>query len=116
MPASLLLCKEILRGLLAYSSIAHVGLISAGIFALNMSGLQGSLVQMVSHGLTVVGLFFCADIVFNRTQHEEVEGLGGIRLVAPQLCCLVLDYCVGFYCIAFNQWICGRVYVVVWGI
>ncbi len=73
-----------LKKLLAYSSIAHVGLISAGILALNLSGLQGSLVQMFAHGINVVGLFFCADIIFNRTGNGNVEGIGGIRLLAPQ--------------------------------
>jgi NADH-quinone oxidoreductase subunit M len=73
-----------LKRLLAYSSIAHVGLISAGIFALNLSGFQGSMVQMFAHGINVVGLFYCADIIMNRTKHGEIEGLGGIRLVAPQ--------------------------------
>lgn len=73
-----------LKRLFAYSSIAHVGLISAGIFAMNLSGMQGSLVQMFSHGINVVGLFLCADIIFNRTQNPNVEGIGGIRLVAPQ--------------------------------
>jgi NADH-quinone oxidoreductase subunit M len=73
-----------LKRLLAYSSIAHVGLISAGIFAMNLTGMQGSLIQMFAHGINVVGLFFCADIIFNRTQNPNVEGLGGIRLVAPK--------------------------------
>jgi NADH-quinone oxidoreductase subunit M len=73
-----------LKKLFAYSSLAHVGLISAGIFALNMQGLQGSVVQMLAHGVNVVGLFFCADIIFNRTKSLSVEGLGGIRNKAPQ--------------------------------
>jgi len=73
-----------LKRLLAYSSIAHVGLISAGIFTLNLSGFQGSMVQMFAHGLNVVGLFYCADIILNRTKHHEIEGLGGIRLIAPK--------------------------------
>jgi NADH-quinone oxidoreductase subunit M len=73
-----------LKKLFAYSSIAHVGLISAGILAMNLTGMQGSLVQMLSHGITVVGLFLCADIIFNRTQNPNVEGIGGIRLAAPQ--------------------------------
>jgi NADH-quinone oxidoreductase subunit M len=73
-----------LKKLFAYSSVAHVGLISAGIFALNMQGLQGSVVQMLAHGINVVGLFFCADIIFNRTKSLNVEGLGGIRNIAPQ--------------------------------
>ncbi len=73
-----------LKNLLAYSSLAHVGLISAGIFALNIQGLQGSVVQMLAHGINVVGLFFCADIIFNRTGSQDVYGLGGIRSKAPQ--------------------------------
>jgi NADH-quinone oxidoreductase subunit M len=72
-----------LKKLFAYSSVAHVGLISAGIFALNIEGLQGSVVQMFAHGVNVVGLFFCADIIFNRTQSTNINNLGGIRNVAP---------------------------------
>ncbi len=72
-----------IKNLLAYSSLAHVGLISAGIFALNLHGLQGSVVQMLAHGVNVVGLFFCADIIFNRTNSLTIDGLGGIRNLAP---------------------------------
>ncbi|MDP1728098.1 MAG: NADH-quinone oxidoreductase subunit M [Bacteroidota bacterium] len=83
--ASIIAIKQSdLKKLFAYSSIAHVGLISAGIFSLTLSGMQGSLVQMLAHGINVVGLFFCADIIFNRTQSYQVEGLGGIRLAAPK--------------------------------
>lgn len=73
-----------IKKLIAYSSIAHVGLISAGIFSLTNSGLQGSLVQMLAHGIYVTGLFLCADIILNRTGSLEVEGLGGIRSLSPQ--------------------------------
>jgi NADH-quinone oxidoreductase subunit M len=64
--------QQDLKKLFAYSSIAHVGLIAAGIFAINVQGLQGSMVQMLAHGINVVGLFFCADIIFNRTQSNHV--------------------------------------------
>ncbi|MDX5436047.1 MAG: NADH-quinone oxidoreductase subunit M, partial [Pontibacter sp.] len=50
-----------LKRLIAYSSIAHVGLIAAGIFTLNEQGLQGGVIQMLSHGINVVGLFFIID-------------------------------------------------------
>ncbi len=83
--ASIIAIKQSdIKKLFAYSSIAHVGLISAGIFSLTLSGLQGSLVQMLAHGINVVGLFFCADIIFNRTKSYQVEGQGGIRLAAPK--------------------------------
>src|SRR6478735_3778697 len=73
-----------LKKLLAYSSVAHVGLISAGIFAINMQGFQGSVVQMLAHGVNVIGLFFCADIIFNRTNTFNIDSLGGIRNLAPK--------------------------------
>ena len=73
------------KRLVAYSSIAHVGLISAGIFALNQQGMQGAMVQMLSHGINVIGLFFVLDIIFSRTKTNKIEDLGGIAKVAPQL-------------------------------
>lgn len=72
-----------LKNLLAYSSVAHVGLISAGIFALNIYGLQGGIVQMLAHGINIVGLFLCADIIFNRTNTLSIRDLGGVRNLAP---------------------------------
>jgi NADH-quinone oxidoreductase subunit M len=72
-----------LKRLLAYSSIAHVGLIAAGIFAFNAQGLQGGVIQMLSHGINVVGLFFVADIIQNRTGTRLISELGGIRTKAP---------------------------------
>lgn len=72
-----------IKNLLAYSSLAHVGLISAGIFAMNLHGFEGSVVQMLAHGVNVVGLFICADIIFNRTNTLAIDGLGGIRNLAP---------------------------------
>ena len=72
-----------MKRLVAYSSIAHVGLIAAGIFTLNKIGLQGAMVQMVSHGIVIVGLFYVIDIIIARTATQEMANLGGIRLSAP---------------------------------
>jgi NADH-quinone oxidoreductase subunit M len=76
--------KDIKR-LVAYSSIAHVGLISAGVFALNIQGMQGAMIQMVSHGINVVGLFFVIEIIQQRTKTRETYNLGGIANEAPAL-------------------------------
>ncbi|MFM6983788.1 MAG: NuoM family protein [Chitinophagaceae bacterium] len=65
--------------LIAYSSIAHMGLISAGIIACNAQSLQGSLMEMLSHGINTVGLFFVFDILFLRMGTTEMKKLGGIR-------------------------------------
>ncbi|MCZ4242997.1 complex I subunit 4 family protein [Pedobacter punctiformis] len=83
------------KRLVAYSSIAHVGLISAGIFALNQQGMQGAMVQMLSHGINVVGLFFVLDIIYARLKTNKIEDLGGIAKVAPQLAIVFLIIVLG---------------------
>ncbi len=81
-----------MKRLIAYSSIAHVGLIAAGIFTMNEQGLQGGVIQMLSHGINVVGLFFIIDIIFSRTQTREIASLGGIAQTTPALsiCFMIL--------------------------
>jgi NADH-quinone oxidoreductase subunit M len=71
------------KRLIAYSSIAHVGLIAAGIMTLSPTGMQGAMVQMLSHGILVLGLFFMIDLISARTQTRNLDELGGIRNVAP---------------------------------
>jgi NADH-quinone oxidoreductase subunit M len=83
------------KRLIAYSSIAHVGLISAGIFALNAQGLQGAMIQMLSHGINVVGLFFIMDIIANRVKTNTIADLGGIAMVAPKLAVVFLIIVLG---------------------
>lgn len=84
-----LLQKDFKR-LIAYVSIAHVGLIAAGVLTMSFEGLQGGIIQMVSHGINVVGLFFAIDIIFSRTNTRELSELGGIRTLAPQFTTLFL--------------------------
>lgn len=78
------------KRLVAYSSIGHVGLISAGIFALNVQGMQGAMIQMLSHGINVIGLFFVLDIIFSRLKTNKIAELGGLAKVAPQLAIVFL--------------------------
>ena len=79
----LAIIQKDLKRLIAYSSIAHVGLIAAGIFTLDRIGMQGAMVQMFSHGIVIVGLFFIIDIIIARTATQEIATLGGIRNNAP---------------------------------
>ncbi len=74
-----------IKRLIAYSSIAHVGLISAGIFAWNVQGLQGAMIQMLNHGINVVGMFFIADIIIRRLNTRDMSLMGGIAKPAPML-------------------------------
>jgi NADH-quinone oxidoreductase subunit M len=73
------------KRLIAYSSIAHVGLISAGLLTLTVVGMQGAMIQMLSHGIVVFGLFYIVEIVSERTKTRELSKMGGIRDVAPLL-------------------------------
>jgi NADH-quinone oxidoreductase subunit M len=73
------------KRLIAYSSIAHVGLIAAGILTYSTIGVQGAMIQMLSHGIVVVAMFFIIDIIYNRTSTTKLAELGGIRNAAPQL-------------------------------
>ena len=74
-----------MKRLIAYSSFAHVGLMSAGIFSGNIDGIQGALIQMLAHGINVVGLFFIVEIIQQRTNSRELARLGGITQTTPNL-------------------------------
>jgi NADH-quinone oxidoreductase subunit M len=74
-----------MKRLIAYSSFAHVGLMSAGIFSRNIDGIQGALIQMLAHGINVVGLFFIVEIIQQRTKSRELARLGGITQTTPNL-------------------------------
>lgn len=73
-----------LKKLLAYSSLAHVGLIAAGIYSLTLDGLRGAVLQMIAHGFVVVGLFLAAEVIERRYQTNTVSDLGGIRAQSPK--------------------------------
>jgi NADH-quinone oxidoreductase subunit M len=72
-----------LKRLIAWSSLAHVGLISAGVFSGTFNGLEGAMIQMLSHGVNIVGLFFCYEIIVRRTKTGKIIELGGIASKAP---------------------------------
>ena len=73
-----------LKKLLAYSSLAHVGLIAAGSYTLTLDGFRGSVLQMIAHGFVVVGLFFVAEIIYRRYQTRIIAEMGGIRAQSPK--------------------------------
>lgn len=73
-----------LKKLLAYSSLAHVGLIAAGAYTLTLDGLRGAVLQMIAHGFVIVGLFFVAEIIFRRYETRTISEMGGIRSQSPK--------------------------------
>ena len=74
-----------MKRLIAYSSFAHVGLMAAGVFSYSENGLQGAMIQMLAHGINVVGLFFIIDIIYARTKTRYLDQLGGISQTSPHL-------------------------------
>ena len=80
----LALRQKNLKKLLAYSSLAHVGLIAAGVYTLKIDGLSGAVSQMIAHGFVIVGLFFIAEIIERRYQTQTIAAMGGIRTAAPK--------------------------------
>ena len=83
------------KRLIAYSSIAHVGLISAGIFSANQQSIQGAIMQMLAHGVNVVGLFLIADILLRHAGSREIDKLGGIRNMNGNFAVLFLIVVLG---------------------
>ncbi|MBF7092060.1 NADH-quinone oxidoreductase subunit M [Flavobacterium sp. ALJ2] len=79
-----------LKKLLAYSSLAHVGLIAAGAYTLTADGLSGSVLQMIAHGFVVVGLFLAAEIIFRRYETRVIAEMGGIRYQSPKFTSMFL--------------------------
>ncbi len=72
------LIQKDFKRLIAYSSIAHVGLITAGVLSMNLAGVQGAAIQMFAHGINVVGLFLVVDILTAKTGTRMLDELGGI--------------------------------------
>ncbi len=86
----LALRQKDLKKLLAYSSLAHVGLIAAGSYTLTLDGLRGAVLQMIAHGFVVVGLFFVAEIIFRRYETRVISEMGGIRSQSPKFTSLFM--------------------------
>lgn len=81
--------------LIAYSSVAHVGLLAAGILSNNAQGIQGGLFEMISHGILTVGMFFIYDILESRMGHDDMKRMGGIRESNPLFAFLFFTLVMG---------------------
>jgi NADH-quinone oxidoreductase subunit M len=72
------LMQEDIKKLIAYSSVAHMGYVTMGIFAMNPEGIQGGIFQMLSHGLVSGALFLCVGVVYDRMHTREITAYGGL--------------------------------------
>ena len=77
------LVQDDLKKLIAYSSVAHMGFVTIGIFAANAQGVEGAIYQMVSHGLVSGALFLCVGVVYDRLHTREIAAFGGLVKPMP---------------------------------
>ena len=77
------LVQEDIKKLIAYSSVAHMGFVTMGIFAGNTQGVEGAVYQMVSHGLVSGALFLCVGVVYDRLHTREIAAFGGLVKPMP---------------------------------
>ena len=77
------LMQEDVKKLIAYSSVAHMGFVTMGIFAANAQGVQGGLFQMLSHGIVSGALFLCVGVVYDRMHTREIAAYGGLANRMP---------------------------------
>ena len=72
------LVQEDMKKLIAYSSVAHMGFVTIGAFIMNMQSVQGSIFQMLSHGIVSAALFLCVGVVYDRMHTREIAAYGGL--------------------------------------
>ena len=101
------------KRLIAFASIAHVGLIAAGLLSANVQGVQGGLVEMLSHGINTVGLFFVYDIIVTRTGTSDMDKLGGIRSIDPRLGFMFLIIVLSVVALPFTNGFVGEFLLII---
>ena len=79
-----------MKRLVAMSSVSHLGVVTLGAFALTVEGLQGSLVQMVNHGISTGGLFLLVGVLYDRTHSRQMDDYGGVAALMPQFAAVAL--------------------------
>ncbi len=78
------LVQEDMKKLIAYSSVAHMGFVTMGLFAANTQGVQGAVYQMISHGLVSGALFLCVGVVYDRMHTRDIAAYGGLVQRMPR--------------------------------
>ena len=86
------LMQKDMKKLIAYSSVAHMGYVTLGIFTLTQQGLEGSIVQMISHGLVSAALFLCVGVVYDRMHSRLIETYGGVVSIMPKYSVLFMVF------------------------
>ena len=89
------LMQEDMKKLIAYSSVAHMGFVTLGIFTFNKQGLEGSIFQMLSHGLVSAALFLSVGVLYDRLHSRMIKDYGGVVKVLPKYSFLLMVFVLG---------------------
>ncbi len=89
------LVQKDMKKLIAYSSVAHMGFVTIGIFVFNKEGIEGSIFQMISHGIISSALFLCVGVVYDRLHTREISEYGGVVNVMPKYAVMFMVFTLG---------------------
>ena len=89
------LMQDDMKKLIAYSSVAHMGFVTMGIFTFNKQGIEGSMIQMLSHGLISAALFLCVGVLYDRTHSRLIKSYGGLVHVLPKYSFVFMIFALG---------------------
>lgn len=102
-----------MKKLVAYSSIAHMGYVTLGIYSQSAIGVKGAVIQMVSHGVVSAGLFFVVDMLYRRTHTRDMHHYGGVASVAPKLSAIAFIFILGLISLPLTSGFVGEIMVTI---
>jgi NADH-quinone oxidoreductase subunit M len=86
------LMQEDMKKMIAYSSVAHMGFVTIGIFSFTRQGIDGALMQMISHGIVSAAIFMCVGVIYDRLHTKQIKDLGGIASKMPNFAILAMIF------------------------
>jgi len=89
------LMQDDMKKLIAYSSVAHMGFVTIGIFSITKQGIEGSIIQMISHGLISAALFLCVGVLYDRFHSRMISSYGGLVNVMPKYSFVLMIFTLG---------------------
>jgi NADH-quinone oxidoreductase subunit M len=89
------LAQTDIKKLIAYSSVAHMGLVTIGIFVVNSQGLEGAMIQMISHGVVSGALFLCVGVIYDRMHTRDINFYGGLVNRMPVYATVFMIFMLG---------------------
>ncbi|MBU6140064.1 MAG: NADH-quinone oxidoreductase subunit M [Proteobacteria bacterium] len=89
------LMQEDMKKMIAYSSVAHMGFVTMGIFSFTRQGIDGAIMQMISHGIISAALFICVGVIYDRLHTKQIKDLGGIAEKMPNFAMLAMIFTMG---------------------